>query len=114
MAPRPSPHSAAATPACIFVFFAMLALQGLLLNLLPPRLFERVSVYAQAILFTANVAALPFLWRAQTAAWWPPNWFLGFGRTLGGSVPGAGTRLAAWRRCSPSSPTPATIVTSAC
>ena len=67
---------AAATAACVFVFFAMLALQGLLLNLLPPRLFERVSTHVQTALFTAGVAALPFLWNQPAAAWWPPNWFL--------------------------------------
>jgi predicted permease len=71
---------ASASAGCVFVFFGMLALQGLLLNLLPPRLFERVSIFAQAILFTANVAALPFLWHQPSAAWWPPNWFLGFSR----------------------------------
>ncbi len=71
---------ASASAGCVFVFFGMLALQGLLLNLLPPRLFERVSIFAQAILFTANVTALPFLWHQPSAAWWPPNWFLGFSR----------------------------------
>ena len=63
--------------ACIFMFFAALGIQGVLLNLLPPRLFERVSVYVQALLFTANVAALPFAWRDQPPSWWPPAWFLG-------------------------------------
>ena len=67
----------AASAACVFVFFAILALQGLLLNLLPPRAFERVSVYAQSVLFTASVAALPFLWHQPAAPWWPPNWFAG-------------------------------------
>ncbi len=77
---------AAATAGCVFVFFGMLALQGLLLNLLPPRWFERVSIYAQAILFTANVAALPFLWSQTSAAWWPPNWFLGLWSAILGSA----------------------------
>jgi len=87
---------AAASAGCVFVFFSMLALQGLLLNLLPARLFERVSIYAQAILFTANVAALPFLWNQPTAAWWPPNWFLGlWSAMLGGSEPGARNALYA-------------------
>ena len=85
----------AATAGCVFVFFSMLALQGLLLNILPPHLFERVTVYAQSILFTANVAALPFLWSQPAAAWWPPNWFLGlFSAMLGGAEPGA--RYALW------------------
>ena len=85
----------AMTAACVFVFFAMLALQGLLLTLLPPKLFEHVSIYAQAILFTANVAALPFLWHQPAAWWWPPNWFLGLWTVLlGGSDPAA--RYALW------------------
>ena len=71
---------ASASAGCVFVFFGILALQGLLLNLLPPRLFERVSIFAQAVLFTANVAALPFLWHQPSAAWWPPNWFLSLSR----------------------------------
>jgi predicted permease len=73
---------AAMSAACVFMFFGTLALQGLLLNLLPPRLFERVSVYAQAALFTANVAALPFLWRQPSPAWWPPSWFAGLGAAM--------------------------------
>jgi predicted permease len=80
----------AAIAGCVFVFFSMLALQGLLLNLLPPRLFQRVSLFVQAILFTANVAALPFLWSQPTAGWWPPHWFLSLGSALlGGAAPEA-------------------------
>lgn len=80
----------AMTAGCAFVFFGMLALQGLLLNLLPRRVFDRVSIYAQAILFTASVAALPFLWRQPATLWWPPNWFLGLWTVLlGGSDPAA-------------------------
>ena len=84
---------AAATAACVFVFFSMLAIQGLLLNLLPPRRFERVSVYAQSILFTANVAALPFLWSQPEAMWWPPNWFIGLWSNMAGGD-GRGARYA--------------------
>jgi hypothetical protein len=38
---------------CFFVLFAIVALQGVLLNLLPVRLFARVSVYVQAGLIGA-------------------------------------------------------------
>ena len=76
----------AMTAGCVFVFFGMLALQGLLLNLLPARLFERATVYAQVILFTANVAVLPFLWSQPPAPWWPPNWFLGLWTVLLGGI----------------------------
>jgi hypothetical protein len=44
---------------CIFVFFSLLAIQGLLLNLLPGRWFLRVSLFVQAVLFIATVGALP-------------------------------------------------------
>ena len=77
---------AAAAAASVFMFFGMLALQGLLLNLLPPRLFQRVSVYAQAALFTANVAALPFLWRQPSPVWWPPRWFAGLSEAMLGML----------------------------
>jgi hypothetical protein len=33
--------------ACFFVFFAILSLQGVLLNVLPAALFARLSVYVQ-------------------------------------------------------------------
>jgi ABC-type lipoprotein release transport system permease subunit len=62
--------------ASAFAFFTLIALQGLLLNILPSRWFERVSSSVQAALFTLSVAALPFLWRTPTTSrWYPPNWF---------------------------------------
>ena len=75
-------HAAATFAAmacgCAFAFFSLLALQGVMLMILPARLFARIAVVAQAVLFTLSVAALPFLWREPPAsAWWPPNWFLG-------------------------------------
>ena len=68
---------AALAGACTFVFFALLALQGVLLNLVPGRWFLRVSLFVQATLFIAIVGALPLVARQpQSAAWWPPVWFL--------------------------------------
>ncbi|MEO8371011.1 MAG: ABC transporter permease, partial [Candidatus Solibacter sp.] len=62
---------------CTFVFFSLLAIQGLLLNLLPGRWFLRVSLFVQATLFIAIVGALPLFGRQPTtAAWWPPVWFI--------------------------------------
>ena len=52
---------AALAGACTFVFFALLALQGVLLNLVPGRWFLRVSLFVQATLFIAIVGALPAL-----------------------------------------------------
>jgi len=86
--------------ACFFVFFAILALQGVLLNVLPAKLFARVSVYVQGAL--AGVFLLGGLyswsikeWNPETiarlpesGAWLPPVWFAGLHQTLtGGSGP---------------------------
>jgi predicted permease len=63
--------------ACTFVFFSLLACQGLLLNLAPGRQFLRASLFVQALLFIATVGALPLVGRQpQSAAWWPPVWFV--------------------------------------
>ncbi len=49
----------------------------MLLNLVPGRWFLRVSLFVQAALFIATVGALPLFGRQpQSAAWWPPVWFL--------------------------------------
>jgi putative ABC transport system permease protein len=86
----------ASSLACFFVFFAMIALQGVLLNCLPARLFTRVSVYAQGALAgvfllggfyswsikewkPAAIARLP-----EYGAWLPPVWFSGLRQTLAG------------------------------
>jgi predicted permease len=67
---------AALAGACAFVFFSLLALQGILLNLLPGRLFMRVGLFAQAVIFIATLGALPLMGRQpEAAAWWPPVWF---------------------------------------
>ncbi|MCX6629456.1 MAG: ADOP family duplicated permease [Candidatus Solibacter sp.] len=59
------------------VFFSLLAVQGLLLNFVPSRWFQRVSLFVQASLFIATVGALPLMGRQPaSAAWWPPFWFI--------------------------------------
>ena len=91
------PHALAqavsAGVGCAFVFFAILALQGVLLNVLPAHLFTRVSVYVQSLL-----ACLFLLcgfsswavkdWKPETigrlpelGAWVPPVWFTGLHQT---------------------------------
>ncbi len=63
--------------ACVFVFFGLLALRGMLLNLLPGSAFARVSPAVQATLFIAALGALPLLrYQPAAASWWPPVWFL--------------------------------------
>jgi putative ABC transport system permease protein len=87
-------QAAASCLACFFVFFAILALQGVLLNVLPAREFARVSVYVQGALAglfllagfyswsmkewtPATIAGLP-----EVGGWLPPVWFAGLQQTL--------------------------------
>ena len=72
---------AATAGGCVFVFFTLLSIQGILLNLLPPRWFERVSLLLQAGIFMATLGCVPLLGRQPDAAWWPPTWFVMVGHT---------------------------------
>ncbi len=63
---------------CAFVFFGLMALQGLLLNVLPARWFGSVSTAVQGLVCIVTLGILPFLGRQLAGpAYWPPNWFLG-------------------------------------
>src|ERR1035438_2349541 len=92
--------------ACFFVFFAILALQGVMLNVLPASLFARGSVYVQG-----GLAGLFLLggfyswsmkeWKPETiarlpefGAGLPPVWFAGLQRTLIGEGDGFYTGMA--------------------
>jgi len=82
--------------ACFFVFAAIVALQGVLLNLLPAGLFARVSVMVQGALAGVFLLGALYSWsiRDWTAedlarlpaygAWLPPVWFAAFDRVLAG------------------------------
>jgi hypothetical protein len=94
-------HFVASSLACLFVFAAVLAVQGVWLALLGPRIFARVSAWLQlglvAIVFLGLlvvpdiVAAVRptlagSLERAQPRLFWtPPLWFLGLYETLLGT-----------------------------
>lgn len=92
-------HAAALAAGCYFFLFGLLALQGVLLNLLPPRLFGRVSGYLQGVLvaamlilivlsFSIDTRFLPTALRPEISAWLPPVWFLGlYQHLLGDSDP---------------------------
>jgi predicted permease len=67
---------AALAGGCVFVFFSLLAIQGVLLHLLPARWFERAGLFVQAVVFIATIGALPLVARQPHAWWWPPVWFL--------------------------------------
>jgi putative ABC transport system permease protein len=103
-----SAQAVASGLACFFVFFAIIALQGLLLNVLPAGYLTRISVYFQgalAALFLtggfyswsmkewtpAQVALLP-----RFATWLPLPWFAGLQQSLLGNG-GAFARDMAWR-----------------
>ncbi len=75
-------HAASSAGACFFAIFAVIAIQGVLLNLLPPRWFARVTVYVQgvlaAVLFLTGLFSFSISgWSETTARWAPQVWFLG-------------------------------------
>ena len=72
--------------ACSFTLFSIVALQGLLLNFLPGRIFVRASIYVQALLTGIFLLAGFYSWTMKqwpvaTAhmvaefRWLPPVWF---------------------------------------
>lgn len=93
MGARVFAHAASCTAGSYFFFFALIALQGVLLNLLRPGLFRRVNAYLQGFLVAlmlilvvlsfsiqpqfANAAMRP-VW----ARWLPPVWFFGLHQSI--------------------------------
>jgi hypothetical protein len=86
-------HAMAFAAASYFMFFAMLALQGVLLNLLPPRLFGKVAGYLQGLLVALMLLLLVLSFSIDTrflataldprlSQWLPPVWFLGLYQNL--------------------------------
>ena len=90
-------QAAASGLACACTFFTVLAVQGALLNVVPPARFARASATVQGAL--TGVFMLGGLlswsikeWKPETiarlpefGAWLPPAWFAGFHETLMGS-----------------------------
>jgi hypothetical protein len=82
-------HLASSGLGCLFVFFAIVALQGVLLNVLPARWFARVSTYAQGLLIAVFFFGGLFSWAIVNwrqdmiarlpdfAGFAPPIWFAG-------------------------------------
>jgi hypothetical protein len=98
-------HALTFAAACYFFFFALLALQGVMLNLLPPRQFARATGYLQGVLvavmlillvlsFNTDTAVLRAVLRPQLSAWLPPVWFLGLHQHLLGDPDPAMALLA--------------------
>jgi predicted permease len=61
---------------CVFVFFSLLALQGILLNILPGRRFGSASLAVQSAVLIFTLGALPLYNRQPVAGWWPSVWFV--------------------------------------
>jgi hypothetical protein len=80
----------------LFVFFTLVALQGVLLNVVPVRLFPRVSLTIQGLLLAMFFAGLPFVFsipglysRMDQLPNWsvyvPPLWFFGVDQIIFGN-----------------------------
>ncbi|HEX7596680.1 MAG TPA: hypothetical protein VF518_00605, partial [Polyangia bacterium] len=93
--PRLVAHAAASLSAGYFFFFAMIALQGALLNLLHPRQFARVTGVLQGVLagtmlilivlsFSIQASITNAVLRPEWARWLPPVWFLGLNQVMAG------------------------------
>ena len=87
-------HALGVLLASLFTFFALFAIIGLLMVVLPEAAFRRVSIYARMAVVTAlllllcySFAVLPLLTapagtRGKVFELLPPVWFLGLSRTL--------------------------------
>ena len=93
--PRVGAYAAASLAACAFFFFGLVALQGVLLNLLRPRAFGHVTGYVQGLLVALmlGLAVLSFsvepqftnvVIRPEWSRWLPPVWFLGLCQSWSG------------------------------
>ena len=104
-------HATVMLGATAFMFFFFVALQGVLMNLLPFRAFRRISIYVQLIsVFALLVMLLLFLdtssllYSARNRNllyYFPPMWFLGLYESMVGQAePLAGCREIAMRALS--------------
>lgn len=106
-------QAAASGLACFFVFFGILALQGVLLNALPAQWFATVSVYVQGALVAVLLLGGLYSWSikewqpstvarlSQFGTWLPPVWFTSLHETLLGDPDPffAAMRLRAMQAC---------------
>jgi len=80
----------------LFAFFAVVALQGVLLNILSSRLFRFASLVIQITFATAFVASIPYVFNLPNFAYgkslpywtrfFPPAWFIGVHEMLLGNT----------------------------
>jgi hypothetical protein len=89
-------HGVSCVLASYFLCFALIACQGFLLNVLPPRRFARVTGYAQGLLITLMLVLIVLslsidsnvemaVLRPEVAMWLPPVWFLGLYQAILGN-----------------------------
>jgi hypothetical protein len=94
-----------ASLAGLFAFFCLVVFQGVLLNLLPVRQFQRVSLAVQGLLLIVFLCGLLFVLRIPDLAPWmnlrpswslyvPPLWFLGLDQVMLGNFDPLAVRLA--------------------
>lgn len=99
-------HLCAAAAGSLFAFLSLVALQGLLMNVLGRRLFPRVSLAVQSVLLLALLTALPHVLTVSTLyrrggiphevmMWAPPFWFHGMYETFIGRSAAPFPELAA-------------------
>ena len=102
---RVAAHFLSSAAVCYFAFFALTALQGLLLIVLHPRRFALVTGYVQGFLAAAMVLLMVLSFSIQpqianaalrpaAARWLPPVWFLGLYQVLAGDTDPAMHALA--------------------
>jgi hypothetical protein len=81
-------QAVSSTLGCFFIFFAVVALYGVLLNALPGRLFARISTGVQGVLTGLFFLAILVSWstpdwlyasalKSSWFGWVPPVWFTG-------------------------------------
>jgi hypothetical protein len=91
--------------AALFVFFSLIAAQGVLLNITPVRHFSRLSLAIQGVLLTVLLCGLPLVFsipslqrsmdqRPDWLVWAPPAWFLGLHQVMVGNSEAMAMRLA--------------------
>jgi hypothetical protein len=90
--------------AGLFGFFSLVTMQGVLLNLMPVRQFQRVSLAVQGLLLVVFLCGLMIVLRIPGLPWmnlrpaWavfvPPLWFLGLEQVMAGNPEPLAVRLA--------------------
>ena len=91
-------HALGVILCSLFIFFALFALAGTLMSVLPNQLFRRISLYVRVAVVMAMLTLLSTTWAIPRLVndsdrggntilhWIPPVWFLGYARMLFGKA----------------------------